>query len=246
MCSKGGCPSPFGSAPRGATTEDARTMLRLRYVSRPNFSRPLAAVGALAGALALTAGAAALTAEQPDRTARLDRSTEAAMKCGVKRWPVKTLADPDASHVSQRAVKRTVDALAHLPLAVGVAGARGVGTERLRVNVNAKLVEIFTEGDGDFHLVIQDLKTGMRMIAEFPNDTCTHGASKKLQAKMQSARDAAVTLCGFMPNRGRHSVKGEVTITGIPFFDFAHRQVDRAPNGIELHPVLRFTGHCTG
>ena len=226
------------------TVEDPRGILRLTDMSRPNLSRPLAAVGVVAGALALTAGAAALTAGQPDRAARIDRTTAMSLKCGVERWPVKTLADPDAPHVSKTAVRRTVDELAHLPVVVGIGGARGVGAELKRVKVSAKLVGIKAESDGDFHLVIKDPSTGMKMIVEFPNQGCTHGAPAKLRAKMQAARLAVAAACGFEPNSGYHHVTGSVTVSGIPFFDFLHRQTGHAPNGIELHPVLKFTGSC--
>lgn len=215
-------------------------------MSRPNLTRPLAAVGVVAGTLALTAGAAALTAGQPDRTVRIDQTTATALKCGVERWPVKTLADPDAPHIHKTAVKGTVDALAHLPVTVGIGGARGVGAELTRVKVSAKLVGIKAESDGDFHLVIKDPGTGMKMIVEFPNQGCTHGATAALRAKMQAARVAVVDTCGFMPNSGYHHLTGDVTVTGVPFFDFLHRQTGHAPNGIELHPVLRFTGQCAG
>jgi hypothetical protein len=36
-------------------------------------------------------------------------------------------------------------------------------------------------------------------------------------------------------------LKGEATIRGVGFFDFLHGQTGVAPNGIELHPVLKFT-----
>jgi hypothetical protein len=213
-------------------------------MSWPTLSRPLTAVGVVAGALAVTAGAAALTAEQPDRSARIDRTAAASLKCGVERWPVKTLSDPDAPNVSTRAVSRTVDTLAHLPVNVGIRGTRGIGTERLRVKVNAKLDGIKVESDGDFHLVIKDRATGMKMIVEFPNEGCTRGASAKLRAKMQAARLAVAAACGFAPSSGFHRLSGNVTVTGIPFFDFLHRQIGHAPNGIELHPVLKFIGSC--
>jgi hypothetical protein len=29
-------------------------------------------------------------------------------------------------------------------------------------------------------------------------------------------------------------------VTGVAFFDFLHGQTGAAPNGIELHPILRF------
>ena len=221
-------------------------MLRPVDMFRPKPTRPLAAAGIVAGALALTAGAAALTAGQPDRAAQFDRATALSLKCGVERWPVKTLADPDASRVSRSAVRRTVDGLAHLPVVVGIGGARGVGTELMRVKVSAKLVGIKAEADGDFHLVIKDPSTGMRMIAEFPNQGCTHGASAALRTKMQAARVAVVDACGFAPNSDYHHLTGTATVTGVPFFDLLHRQTGHAPNGIELHPVLKFTGQCTG
>jgi hypothetical protein len=215
-------------------------------MSRPNLSRPLAAVGVLTAALALTAGAAALTAEQPDGTARIDRRTATAVTCGVERWTVKTLSDPDASRVSKRAVPGTVNKLARLPVGVGIGGIRGVDAELTRVRVTAKLVGIKSEPDGDMHLVIKDPVTGVKMIAEFPNQGCTRGATPALRRSMQRARLAVVHECGFTPNSGYHLLKGDVTVTGVPFFDFLHRQTGHAPNGVELHPVLRFTGHCAG
>jgi hypothetical protein len=168
-----------------------------------------------------------------------------ALKCGVERWPEKTLADPAAVNVSRRAVASTVDALARLPVVVGINGARGIGTELTRVKVEAKLVGIKGEADGDFHLVIKDPATGAQMIVEFPNQGCTRGASAALRKKMQTARVAVVNACGFTPSSGYHRLKGNVTVSGIPFFDFLHRQTGHAPNGVELHPVLKFAGTCS-
>jgi hypothetical protein len=37
-----------------------------------------------------------------------------------------------------------------------------------------------------------------------------------------------------------HEAAARATIRGIGFFDFLHGQTGVAPNGIELHPVLRF------
>jgi hypothetical protein len=36
------------------------------------------------------------------------------------------------------------------------------------------------------------------------------------------------------------SLSGTATVSGVIFFDFLHGQRGVAPNGIELHPVLRF------
>ena len=45
-----------------------------------------------------------------------------------------------------------------------------------------------------------------------------------------------------MPNNSSFThLTGKATIRGVGFFDFLHGQTGVAPNGIELHPVLRFT-----
>jgi hypothetical protein len=41
------------------------------------------------------------------------------------------------------------------------------------------------------------------------------------------------------------TLHGNVTINGVGFWDIIHGQTGVAPNGIELHPVLSFTGTCT-
>jgi hypothetical protein len=63
---------------------------------------------------------------------------------------------------------------------------------------------------------------------------------------METARSAVLSACGLTPSSGYHRLTGTATLTGVAFFDFIHRQIGHAPNGIELHPVLQFTGQCTG
>ena len=36
-------------------------------------------------------------------------------------------------------------------------------------------------------------------------------------------------------------LKGRATVTGVGCFDIPHGQTGIAPNGIELHPVLKFS-----
>jgi len=60
---------------------------------------------------------------------------------------------------------------------------------------------------------------------------------------MTAARDAFVQACGT-PSEAFQAVSGTVNIAGVAFFDFIHGQNGVAPNGIELHPVLAFSGRC--
>ena len=203
--------------------------------------RRLTALAAAALALALTAGAAALTRDRPRSAVTLVRGTA----CGIERWPEKTLADPFASKVNLTPHAATVDGLRKLTRVVGIGGQRGLGVERTTYRVHVKLVGIKREADSDFHLVIADPTSGKTMIAEFPDPSCTLGAKATLRTRMQTARVAVVTACGFAPNSGYHHVAGKATIAGVGFFDFPHRQTGRAPNDIELHPVLEFSGSCS-
>jgi hypothetical protein len=57
---------------------------------------------------------------------------------------------------------------------------------------------------------------------------------------MKNARNAFGDACGVPGSSTFTKLKGRATIRGIGFFDFLHGQTGVAPNGIELHPVLRF------
>ena len=165
--------------------------------------------------------------------------------CGVERWPVKTLADPDAPDVNLTPKSTTVARLRRLTVVIGIEGTRGIGTERKTFRVHARLTEFKFEADSDIHLVIADPRTGGTMIAEFPAASCTHGALPGTSTKMQKARVTLVHSCGFPPNGSYQPIHGTATIDGVGFFDRIHGQAGVARNGIELHPVLRFSGRCT-
>ncbi len=106
--------------------------------------------------------------------------------------------------------------------------------------VRARLVGIKEEQDRDVHIVIADLDDdSATMIVEIPSPMCAGACASGHASEFEAARDAVETRCG--PPRERfETVAGEqiVTVTGIGFFDFLHRQRGVAPNGIELHPVL--------
>lgn len=61
---------------------------------------------------------------------------------------------------------------------------------------------------------------------------------------MQAARNALTTACGSAPSGSFKSLSGTGTVTGVGFFDVIHGQTGVAPNGIELHPVVSFSGSC--
>ena len=202
--------------------------------------RPIVLLAAAGTALALVGVTHSLAAHHASAAVLAP-----AQACGVERWPVKTLADPDAPHVDLTPKSTTIAKLRRLTVVIGIGGARGIGTERTTFRVHARLVEFKFEADSDIHLVIADPQTGETMIAEFPDASCDHGALPGIRTKIQKARIALVNSCGFPPNSSYHVIHGTATIDGVGFFDRIHGQAGVAPNGIELHPVLRFSGHCT-
>lgn len=69
---------------------------------------------------------------------------------------------------------------------------------------------------------------------------CSSGATQGAKTRMKNARNAFIAACGVPGASSFTKLKGKATIRGIGFFDFLHGQTGVAPNGIELHPVLRF------
>jgi len=54
-----------------------------------------------------------------------------------------------------------------------------------------------------------------------------------------------VDACGSLSTSWFTKLRGNVRIKGVGFWDEIHGQTGVAPNGIELHPVLRFRGTCS-
>jgi hypothetical protein len=171
-------------------------------------------------------------------------TTTTSRACGVERWRVKTLSDTTAGLVRLAPRTTTIAQLVRLaePPSVG-STTRARGPETTLFTLRARLVELRQEDDGDIHLVISDPRSGATMIAEFPADYCTLTTAPALRTKMRHAREALVAACGTASESFR-SLRGTAEVTGVGFFDAMHGQTGVAPNGVELHPVLRFSGSC--
>ncbi len=168
-------------------------------------------------------------------------AVHAAATCGVERWSVKTLQDPGGRALDLSTFKKTtVSALRSKPVQRGPGGSRGSGVESTVYQVPARLVEAKVEDDDDIHLVIKGVTTAGTMIVEFPTVACSSNATAGAKSRMKNARNAFVAACGLPGRSSFTMLKGKATIRGVGFFDFLHGQRGVAPNGIELHPVLRF------
>ncbi len=169
-----------------------------------------------------------------------------ALTCGVWRWPVKTLSDEAASQVDYTPKASSVRRLRRLdpPTSLSSDTPRIEPVEFTTYRVRAKLVGAVVEDDQDIHLVIRAPTSRRKtMIVEFPHVRCNGAKDSKKRAAMKRARAALTNACGSI-GTSFVDLRGRVRVTGVGFWDEIHGQTGVAPNGIELHPVLRFRGAC--
>jgi len=183
---------------------------------------------------------------------------------GTERWGVKVGTDPGASNVdlTNRIPINLLDLIA-LPEQHPPAhdDTTRLDSETHVYVIRARLVKFkFETNDNDYHMVITDgtlnftkggsaPPSGHSFVAEIPDPNCIAGAqgiSSTQSLFIDGIRNARSELEAQFPNidtSGKFNNAGgiPVQIVGVGFFDFAHRQVGRAPNNIEIHPVVDIT-----
>src|SRR3989454_10454864 len=156
--------------------------------------------------------------------------------CGVERWSVKTLSDPDRERVQLRPVDATIETLVALQRPpVFSPFARVDPVEVTVYRVEARLLWLISEADGDYHLVLASPRdTTITIIAEVPDPGCAGACASGFAAVYGQVRQKMIDYLNSPQSEARPLVR----ITGVGFFDYLHGQRGVAPNGIELHPVL--------
>ena len=154
--------------------------------------------------------------------------------CGTERWSVKTLSDADRDKVNFAPKEATVGWLvSQQPPASLPADRRVAPVERQTYKVRALYVGHKLEADEDFHIVIADGEDPSKtMIAEIPSPDCAGACASGHAEEFRKARAVIMGLGDQVP-------PVTLLVTGVGFFDFLHGQTGGAPNGIELHPVLK-------
>lgn len=165
--------------------------------------------------------------------------------CGAERWLVKTLSDPDRDCVSLKPVDATVEKLAALEQP-----ARRPSQGRVRP-VECRVYRVVAhmagwdslmrgERDRDLHLVLFGLNDPYTsLIAEIPDPACSGACRSGFGEQFAAVRSALLQEVQNPSSPiGRNPDSALVVVTGVGFFDRAHGQTGRAPNGFELHPVL--------
>jgi hypothetical protein len=166
----------------------------------------------------LAAVAARIAAPSGARPVHFNR----ALMCGSERWIQKTLQDRPHLISAQH---ETVAHLAGLTRPSPAPVTRS-NFERHIYSVEGAVTLIRMEADQDLHIVLEDGPA--HMVVESPNAPfCTVGASVYRRKQMVAAR-AKVRLCS------------KARVVGVVFWDRKHTVTGRAPNAIELHPILDF------
>jgi hypothetical protein len=165
------------------------------------------------------------------------------VKPGLARWPVKTGQDEDVARVSATPVVTTVEDLGKLarpmdPFAVvpELQSHRAPPAELTIYTVEGTIVSGILEVDGDFELTLQG-KTGATMRVEAPNPAPQFIGNSSWAKEIATVRKQLDEK--LKPERRLTRTSVRARITGVGFFDQMHGQTGLAPNGIELHPILR-------
>ena len=185
---------------------------------------------------------------------------------GEERWAVKDGSDASAGQVDfGNIASKTLLQLVKLkqPKLPGDNTTRILPQEATVVRVQARLIQWKLEDDADYHLVLTDdtknftpaggKPTGHSIIGEIPDPNCVAGShddfgtqSPFLQitgASPMGIATARQDLDDAFPNAdlsgGWNDAGGaRVELVGVTFYDRAHGQVSRAPNNLEIHPIV--------
>jgi hypothetical protein len=164
--------------------------------------------------------------------------------CGVERWSIKTGTDPNAMTIDlNNPTKTTIADMTSWQeptkkeLHSKYEKSRLV-QEMKAYTLDAKIVAYKKEEDSDYHIVLREIDGNRTMIAEIPSPDCVGSNSPFLSGINKTRKLFDENLKAT--NRFKTS-SISVTITGVGFFDFKHKQRGLAPNGIELHPLLDIT-----
>jgi hypothetical protein len=161
------------------------------------------------------------------------------LACGIERWFVKTLADPDASTVNvSTATPISIAQLNTLPTHCDGGPDRRVYAEEFRVyEIAGRVIYIAHEDDRDYHMALEDPDgSGSTVVTELADTLCAGAVMSPHLATLRTVEGMFSTL---LSGRSPSTLVGSVVrIRGVGFYDFNHGQRGRSANCIELHPIV--------
>ncbi len=153
-------------------------------------------------------------------------------KCrGSQRWDVKVASDEAAEEIQVEPIVITLKALASYNTDTLAKGNNRKYSEKFIYTIQDVFIrKAILENDNDIHLVIEDGKKNT-LIAEIPDIDCDISEDSRFAKKIQHARN---TLLRYQDTYQNYFFD----ITGVFFNDKSHGQTGKAPNDVELHPVI--------
>ena len=106
--------------------------------------------------------------------------------CGVERQDVKVLRDPGAAHLTAPQ-HVTVEQLVGARRPYRSRGRARI--ERIVVAVEAVVIEVREENDGDLHVILMGA-SGATLVAEMPSPACTYGSAHGGRSRRRTLRQA--------------------------------------------------------
>lgn len=162
--------------------------------------------------------------------------------CGVERWSIKDLSDSAARRINFTPVTRNVSDLVSLPTLDPSSGTPRDTSEMHTYRVICYVEQFKLESDGDVHLVIDDTSDPtVTMIAEIPDSSCPDAIAGGHAEDFAKARLSLVSIAGVEPDSNSFWYLDPaplVVLTGVGYYDPPHGQTGKAPNNLEVHPVL--------
>ena len=169
-----------------------------------------------------------------------------AIQAQVYRWSVKTLTDTAGQRVYHTtSIQDSISGLADTilnprPSKSQLNKGKRANAEKIKVTFTAYILATGAEDDGDYHLVMEDVRDAKTLIAEIPNPESENLLEfKNLKQDFINARNEIDTKIGKPTSnvKALHK-KVKVYVTGFIFFDKMAHGKGHALNGIEIHPVL--------
>ena len=164
---------------------------------------------------------------------------------GGWRWEIKTLADYNPQLTEPETTTVKFEANKQRPEYFRIRDT----SETHKYIIKCKLVSYSRERDSDFHIIVKDSdRSRYTMIVEIPWDSVCPATPTKFRNDFKNARDSFLTILtkhGLQYPKLGETIEPDkndpvyFVITGVGFWDREDHATGEAPNGRELHPVLR-------
>jgi len=162
------------------------------------------------------------------------------LTCGVERWAVKTLIDPDTTKINfNNVVPSTIQYQRSITMPTSLPNTR-LAVEDTLFSIDCIMYKYKLESDNDIHIVIHAIgDTSQTMVAEIVNAQCPGILSTSRYTQLNNLRTWFDNT--YHPTTSFTTTNERIRITGVGFFDFLHGQTGIPPNGREIHPILSFS-----